>query len=204
MNMIKKMNRFKEVKRGLLILACVLSLFSCKDSGKTYSDWLEEEEDAIESFIKGKNISVTTSLPTGTSEWMDGQKRLFYKYETGDLSGLYYHQVELGTGREPETNWRAYVRYKGYTLDGTLIYDCTSAVSPDPLSFTLVQKPSTGYSYGMAFQNAVRNLRVGGHCQIIIPFGLANGSLTTVKGGKRSDAEEHRPMYYDIWLVGLE
>ena len=83
MIMIKKMNRFNEVKRGLLILACVLSLFSCKDSGKTYSEWLEEEEDAIEAFIKGKNISVTTSMPTGTSEWMDGQKRLFYKYESG-------------------------------------------------------------------------------------------------------------------------
>ena len=198
------MNCFKEVRKGLLILACALSLFSCKDSGKTYAEWLEDEEEDIESFIKGKNISVTTSMPTGSSEWMDGNKRLFYKYETGELDGLYYHQVEKGTGREPEINWRAYVRYKGYLLNGTLLYDCTSAVSPDPLSFVLVQNPSSGYSYGMAFQHAVRNLRVGGHCQIIVPFSLANGTLTTVTGGKRSDATEHKAMYYDIWLVGLE
>lgn len=200
---INKMKFFITVRRVVTLLVCAVALFSCKDT-ETYADRVDDEKEAIKSFIAGKNFAVTTSMPTDSLEWMDGNKKLFYKYETGVLEGLYYHQVEKGTGAEPQTNWKAYVRYKGYDMTGKLYYDCTAATNPDPLSFILLQNPTSNNNYGRGFQYAVRNLRVGGHCQVIIPFDLANGTLSTVTGGKRSDADEYKPMFYDIWLVALE
>ena len=63
---------------------------------------------------------------------------------------------------------------------------------------------AAGASYGVGFQQAVKNLRVGGHCQVIIPFKLANNNLVTISGTRRSDASNYQPMFYDIWLVALE
>lgn len=186
---------------GLFLLP--LLIFSCKKSD-TYADYMEDEDEKIDSYISRENIAVTGTMPTSSTKWKDGDKDLYYLYGSGKSDGLYFHLIDAGSGDiVPETNWTAYVRYTGTTLDGDLVYDCTAARNPDPLSF-VVQDDAHGQAYGRGFQQAVRNLRVGGHCKVIIPFAIGNGMLPTISGGLRSDYSNYQPMVYEIWLVGLE
>lgn len=183
-------------------LLCVLP-FSCKDT-ETYADYVENEREEIATFITSNNIAVTDNKPEGTGKWKDGDRELYYNYTSGKADGLYYHQVELGSGDlVPQNNWTAYVRYIGYTLDGKEIYNCTARYSPDPQGFVLLNSPS-GTKFGVGFQQAVKNMRVGGHCKVIIPFDIGNSYNIAISGKKRSDFDNKQPMLYEIWLVGLE
>lgn len=207
MNKAKKSLRFN-FSRNLLKALLFAALACCFASGckksNTYADYVEKEDDLIDGFISRQKIAVTGSMPESEEEWKDGDKDLYYLYSYGKSDGLYFHLCEKGDGDQtPQANWTAYVRYRGTSLDGTIVYDCTSTVNPDPLSF-VIQKDAHGHTYGRGFQEAVKNLRVGGHCKVIIPFSLANGKLTTVSGVLRSDYENYQPMFYEIWLVGLE
>ncbi len=187
----------------MLLLLCPVWSVSCKKSN-TYADYVEAEDDAIERFISRNDIAVTSTCPQDTVEWMDGNRELYYLYNSGKADGLYYHLVELGDGDQvPQEGWTAYVRYIGKTMSEEVVYDCTAAVNPDPLSF-VIQKDAYRKSYGRGFQQAVCNLRVGGHCKVIIPFSIGNHTLSTLSGGSRSDYENYQPMFYEIWLVGLE
>lgn len=186
---------------GIALLGLFIS--SCKDT-ETYADYVENEKEEIASFITTKNISVTENMPTGEGKWEDGGREVYYHYTSGKSDGLYYHQIELGDGDlVPQNNWTAYVRYIGYTLSGKEVYNCTAKYSPDPQGFVLLNSPY-GSKFGIGFQQAVKNLRVGGHCKVIIPFDLGNSYNITINGGKRSDLDNKQPMFYEIWLVGLE
>jgi len=172
----------------------------------TYSDYQEKEEDAIEGFIKSKNISVAGSMPETDGEWLNGDgKEIYYLYPSGKAKGLYYHQIKLGEGDlVPQDNWIAYVRYVGYSLEnGNMIYNCTAQYAPDPQCFRLNSKASEA-TFGIGFQQAVKNMRVGGKCRAIIPFDIGNSNNVTIKGNSTSDAGDYRTMYYEIELVGLE
>ena len=185
------------------IVAFGLLPFSCKDT-ETYADYVENEKEEIAAFITNNKIAVTENRPTSKGEWKDGDRDLYYNYTSGKADGLYYHQVELGDGDlVPRNNWTAYVRYIGYTLDGKEVYNCTASYSPDPQGFVLLSSPY-GTRFGVGFQEAVKNLRVGGHCKVIIPFDLGNSNNITITGGKRSDLDNKQPMLYESWLVGLE
>ena len=186
---------------GVALLA--LLPLSCKDS-ETYADYVESEKEEIATFITSNNIAVTEKMPEGTGQWKDGDRELYYNYTSGKADGLYYYQVELGDGDlVPQNNWTAYVRYVGYTLSGKEIYNCTARYSPDPQGFVLLNSPY-GTRFGVGFQQAVKNLRVGGHCKVIIPFDIGNSYNITINGGNRSDIDNKQPMLYEIWLVGLE
>ena len=186
---------------GVALLA--LLPLSCKDS-ETYADYVESEKEEIATFITSNNIAVTEKMPEGTGQWKDGDRELYYNYTSGKADGLYYHQEELGDGDlVPQNNWTAYVRYVGYTLSGKEIYNCTARYSPDPQGFVLLNSPY-GTRFGVGFQQAVKNLRVGGHCKVIIPFDIGNSYNITINGGNRSDIDNKQPMLYEIWLVGLE
>ncbi|MBR2261853.1 MAG: DUF4827 family protein [Paludibacteraceae bacterium] len=194
------------LKNIIVVCACMCMslLVGCRKS-ETYADYLEAQEEAIDEFVSKNNIKVVGTMPEGeTSEWMSDGQKVFYLYNSGDAEGLYYHQVELGTGdMKPQNNYTALVRYRGSKLSGELIYACTVDVSPDPVSFVLLSD-AEGATLSTGFQQAVKNLRVGGHCQVIIPFSIGNSDLVTVKGGVFSDSKNRVPMFYDIWLVGLE
>jgi len=201
MNMSKIQLKFFSKIIGVALLA--LLPLSCKDS-ETYADYVESEKEEIATFITSNNIAVTEKMPEGTGQWKDGDRELYYNYTSGKADGLYYYQVELGDGDlVPQNNWTAYVRYVGYTLSGKEIYNCTARYSPDPQGFVLLNSPY-GTRFGVGFQQAVKNLRVGGHCKVIIPFDIGNSYNITINGGNRSDIDNKQPMLYEIWLVGLE
>jgi FKBP-type peptidyl-prolyl cis-trans isomerase len=177
----------------------VISIASCSKR-KTYADYLKEERKAISSYIAANNIQVEYSKPEGNGKWATNDGKDIY-WQTA--SSLYYHQIELGDGPiAPTTGWTAYVHYIGTTLSGTIVYNHTYNQT-DPASFLISSSPS-GKQFGAGFQEAVRNLRVGGHCRIIVPFNVGNGLNQTLAGTYISDAENYTPMIYDIWLLNLE
>lgn len=189
------------IKATVLSMAIFASLIGCGDA-KTYSDYVDDEDNAIENFIKSHNISVQGSMPEGDSTWLnESGKEIYYLYASGKSEGLYYHQVKKGDGEAPKENWTAYVRYAGYTLEGRMLYNCTAQYAPDPQSLKIT---SSGSTFGVGFQQALKNLRVGGKCKVIIPFSIGNENNLTLTGVTMSDANEYRPMYYEIELVGLE
>lgn len=193
-------------KLAVLSLSSILfvALTGCSKT-KSYSDYLDDEDDAIEKFIKDHKIAVEGTMPASNDEWLtaDG-KEIYYLYASGKAEGLYFHQVSKGEGTiEPQKNWTAYVRYAGYTLQGNMRYNCTAQYSPDPQSFKITSDASNT-TFGEGFQQAVKNLRVGGKCKVIIPFKIGNENNITITGGTISDAAEYQPMYYEIELVGLE
>jgi hypothetical protein len=201
MNMSKIELKFFSKIVGVALLG--LLPLSCKDT-ETYADYVESVKEEIATFITSNNIAVTEKMPEGTGQWKDGDRELYYNYTSGKADGLYYHQVELGDGDLVlQNNWTAYVRYVGYTLNGKEIYNCTARYSPDPQGFVLLNSPY-GTRFGVGFQQAVKNLRVGGHCKVIIPFDIGNSYNIAINGGNRSDIDNKQPMLYEIWLVGLE
>ena len=192
----------KILKFFVAAFAVVAALCACKKSN-TYADYVEDEDEKIDNFISSKKIKVVTEMPEKMEDWMDGEYTVYYLYTSGKADGLYFHLDSLGSGDEvPEANWTAYVRYRGYDLLGTLWYSCWNDVSPDPVSF-VIQKDAGGSTYGRGFQQAVKNLRVGGACKVIIPFSIANQTLATVAGGVRSDYSLYQPAYYEIKLEQL-
>ena len=186
----------------VVCLLLILSLNACKKSN-TYADYKEDEDEAIASFISKNNIKVTSVEPDSDEDWVEDGRDVYCLYTSTKSDGLYFHLCERGDGQSPEVNWTAYVRYVGTTMSGKEYYNCTSSFSPDPLSF-VVQSNASGETYGKGFQEAVKKLKVGGHCKVIIPFSLGNSTLTMTTGGTFSDMGNYKPMYYEIWLVGVE
>ncbi len=194
------------LKKAFVSLSTVFvaSLMGCGDT-MTYSDYQEEEDEAIEKFINDRHISVVGEMPGSDGEWLNGEgKEIYCLYASGKAKGLYYHQVKKGDGDIiPQNDWTAYVRYVGYGMNGNMIYNCTSQYAPDPQCFKLSSNASDA-TFGVGFQQAVKNLRVGGKCKVIIPFDIGNSDNVTIKGYTTSDVGEYRTMYYEIELVGLE
>lgn len=185
----------------LYVCAIVLLLVgaSCSRT-KSYADYVNEENSAINSYLKKENVVVVNTVPTGDDEWLSEDGRpIYFK----DSYGMYYHQIKKGAGTmQPQTGYTAYVRYVGSDLFGKTYYSCTSQNSADPASFTLSSR--SGSVYGVGFQNSVRLMRSGGCCRVIIPFAVGNGYNMTLSGLTSSDMGDYRPMVYDIWLVNVE
>jgi FKBP-type peptidyl-prolyl cis-trans isomerase len=178
----------------------VISIASCSKT-KTYADYLEEERKSISRYIDASNIRVQNSKPEETAEWKtDDGRDIYYR----SSSGLYYHQIEQGDGAiAPMVRNKVYVRYVGKTLSGNVIYDCTPKVSPNPESFEISPNPR-GKRFGTGFQEAVKYMREGGRCKIIVPFNLGNGTNWTLSGTLFSDSDNYTPMVYEIWLLRVD
>ncbi len=190
----------KCLKAAFLSLLSILSIASCSKT-KTYADYLKEEREGISKYISANNIDVENSKPEGTDEWKTSDGKDIYFHSS---SGLYYHQIEQGSGVvAPVVGYTAYIRYVGTNLSGTVIYDCTAKYSANPQSFEISSSPS-GKTFGVGFQEAVKYMRAGGHCKIILPFNIGNGSNLTKAGTTFSDAANYVPMLYEIWLIRVE
>lgn len=194
-------SKFKYIKTIFFSLLSIVSIASCSKT-KTYADYLKEERKNISNYINAESIDIQNSKPEGSSEWKtaDGKNDVYYH----SSSGLYYHQIDRGGGLvDPVVGYTVYIRYIGTTLSGTVMYDCTSKIEPDPQSFEIASNPN-GRTFGVGFQEAVKYMRSGGHCKIILPFNIGNGSNLTLTGTVFSDAANYTPMLYEIWLIRVE
>lgn len=192
------------LKSVILTAACMaaLAFSSCKD-GETYAEHLEDEKDAISSYLKTNKISVVKTSPDSTTEWLTEEGNLVY-YQFSD--GLYFHLIEKGdtTTLAPKVGNMVFMRYIGKDMNSDVIYDCSVARTANPECVRLISSPTSDVTFGEGFQKAVRCLYAGGHCKIIVPFKIGNGFNNTVYGTTESDAEKYRPMEYEIWVTRIE
>ena len=157
----------RNIQPGLLFLTIVLmiSLVSC-DPAKKYE---KEEAAKIENYL-------------------NSNKNLNFELKP---SGLYYLEVEAGTGRTPVAHDTAYVKYTGKLLDGT-VFD-TNVGKVDSLIFPVAE----GWLiYG--FDEGITFMREGGKAMFLIPSKLAYGpsGYYIIEG--------YTPLLYDIELVKVK
>lgn len=94
---------------------------------------------------------------------------IFLAQMTKTSDGLYYHDLEPGTGEEAQLNDRVTIDYNGFRPDGSL-FD-SSIVREEPFEFVLGHREVIrGWELG------VRGMKVGGRRLLVIPPNLAYGS----------------------------
>jgi FKBP-type peptidyl-prolyl cis-trans isomerase FkpA len=149
---------------SLLVLAVVLilSLNSCDPSKK-----FENEEKAQ------------------IQEYLTSNPNLAFERKP---SGLYYLEVQTGTGLTPEIYDSAYVRYTGKFLDGT-VFD--SNVSSGKLYGFIIGENIAGFDEGLLY------MKVGGKSMLLVPSALGYGSTGSYYLGMPG----YTPLLFDIELV---
>ncbi len=150
--------------KGLMLLVSVLaiSLYSCNPARQ----YEKEEASAIEDYIsKNPNLD----------------------FEHKE-SGLYYYEMEAGTGRTPVAHDTAYVMYTGKFLNGT-VFD-TNVGTTDTLIFAVDEGwMITGFDEGITY------MKEGGKALFLIPSSLAYGpsGYYTIGG--------YTPILYEVYLA---
>ena len=143
----------------------LISLWSCDPSEK-----YEKEENAkIKTFLSS-NSSINFVLKP---------------------SGLYYYDVQVGTGRTPVMGDTAYVEYTVKSTDGTIIG--TNVGTSDTLIFPVAE----GYMIA-GFDEGITYMKAGGKAMFLIPSKLAYGPVgyLTIPG--------YTPLVYDVYLVHVK
>jgi len=106
-------------------------------------------------------------------------------------SGLYYIEIEKGTGAKAEAGKKVEVHYTGTLLDGTK-FD-SSHDRNQPFSFTLGQgQVIKGWDEGIAMMN------VGGKAKLIIPSAIAYGERDM------GTISPYSTLVFDVELLGVE
>jgi FKBP-type peptidyl-prolyl cis-trans isomerase len=105
-------------------------------------------------------------------------------------SGLYYLDIEVGTGRLSVTSDTAFIKYTGKFLDGT-VFD-SNVERDDSLIFPV----NKGFLIP-GFDEGVTYMREGGKAMFLIPSNLAYGS-----SGYYMPA--YTPVLFDVELVRIK
>ena len=125
----------------LLSLSLIL-LVGCDPSKK----WEKEEKQQIDQYLRTLGDTVAVLKP----------------------SGLYYINIQEGTGRTPVANDTVYMWYKATFIDGSLFTSNLDQTSP--YGFIVGYGPLEG------IDEAVRYMKEGGSAKLILPSSLAYGS----------------------------
>lgn len=160
--MIKK--NIQAILLGLTVVL-IISITSC-DPSKKYE---KEEKVKIQEYLSN-NPSLNFELKT---------------------SGLYYLEVEPGSGLGPVTLDSAFVRYTGKLLDGT-IFD-SNVTTGRPLYDFIVGENITGFDEGILL------MKEGGKSIFLLPSELAygaSGSYPYIRG--------YTPLLFEVELVKVK
>jgi FKBP-type peptidyl-prolyl cis-trans isomerase FkpA len=139
-------------------------------------------------------ISLTSCDPAKKYEKEENTKIQDYLNSNGSLtfvqkpSGLYYMDVQVGTGRAPVAHDTVFLKYTGKFLDGT-VFD-TNVGKPDSLSF-----PANEGWMIPGFDEGITYMKQGGKAMFLIPSKLAYG----VSGYYIIDG--YTPLLFDIELL---
>lgn len=176
------MKRFKTI---ILLLAGLLMVgTSCKDT-KSYADYLEDEEKAIDLLISENGFNILKKFP---ENYIFGEND-FYKDPS---TGVYFNIISYGDSAvKPKLKETIYIRYKGLSYFGsedTTRYTNTNSPYPEQFDYIGPISSITQDSYGTA--GWVVPLRYVGHrgkVKLIIPFEM----------GSSYDQSNYLPSYYD-------
>jgi FKBP-type peptidyl-prolyl cis-trans isomerase FkpA len=143
----------------------ILSLISCNPSAK-----LEKAE------------------KESISNYLAGNSNLNYELKP---SGLYYLEVQTGTGRTPVAHDTVYVIYTGKFLDGSVF---TSNVGKDIYVFPF------GEEYNiLGFEEGISYMKEGGKSSLLLPSKLAYGPT-----GRTPIIQGYTALLYDVELVKVK
>jgi len=105
--------------------------------------------------------------------------------------GLYYADLDVGTGTEARSGDRVTLHYSGWLPDGTL-FD-SSLKSSEPIVFVVGEKQVIrGWDLG------IPGMRVGGRRVLVIPPGLAYGPR-----GVRGVVPGNATLVFEVELVAV-
>jgi FKBP-type peptidyl-prolyl cis-trans isomerase len=158
-------------KRTILLFVTglvLVTLFSC-DPGKKFR---EMEEDTIQTYLS-----------------LNPDKNFVLK-----PSGLYYLEVQTGTGVMPVTNDTAYVKYTGKFLDGT-VFDANMT---NGATDTLIFPVNHGWLI-LGVDEGINYMRVGGTATLLMPSSLgfgAAGSYPAIPG--------YSPLLFEVQLLKVK
>jgi FKBP-type peptidyl-prolyl cis-trans isomerase FkpA len=108
-----------------------------------------------------------------------------------NASGLYYIELQKGTGAAAEKGKKCLVHYKGTLLDGR-VFD--SSEGREPFEFVLGQDAVIeGWHQGIAM------MKVGGKARLLIPSSLAYGER-----GAGNSIPPYAPLMFDVELVAVK
>jgi FKBP-type peptidyl-prolyl cis-trans isomerase len=109
-------------------------------------------------------------------------------------SGLYYLEVEAGSGRLPVTHDTAYIIYTGKFLDGTVFDTNIGTTKTD----TLIRPVNEGWIIS-GFDEGLTYMKEGGKAMLLIPSELAYGTY-----GRYPYIQGYTPLLFDIELVKVK
>jgi len=150
----------------LLTVVLMVSLVSCDPSKK---------------FEKEESVKI--------QDYLSSNSNLNFVLKT---SGLYYLEVQAGSGQLPVKLDTVYTKFTAKFLDGT-IFD-TNVGTPDSLISILGEGwPLSGYDEGIAY------MKVGGKAILLLPSKLAYGSY-----GSYPYIQGYTPLLLDVELVKVK
>jgi len=154
--------KYTQILFSTIIIGLLVLLVSC-DPTKKYR---ENEIEEIQSYLDSNPTIEFESKP----------------------SGLYFADVQVGTGIMPVLHDTVYVRYTGKFLDGTE-FDSNLTLT-DPLSFPVAE----GWLIA-GFDEGITYMKEGGKALFLIPSALAYGSsgYYGIPG--------YTPLLFDVELV---
>lgn len=154
---------------GMLSGLLFLIYFTSCNPDKKWKELEEEEKLAIQDYLS-ENDSINFELKT---------------------SGLYYHNVKVGTGPLAETHDTAYVFYTMKYLSGTPFE--TNVGTDDTLVFPV----NEGWLSVKGFDEGVTYMKEGGNAKLLVPSSLAFGASGTYY------ISSYTPLLFDVELVKL-
>jgi len=140
----------------------VLFLISC-DPGKKYE---KQEEEDIDAYLSNNSDLAFELKP----------------------SGLYYYDVQEGTGIMPAKSDTVYLFYTGKFLDGS-VFDSNVADKD-----TLILPIGEGWLIS-GFDEGIQYMKAGGKAMLLIPSDLAYGSVG------RGPIGGYTPLLFDVELL---
>jgi FKBP-type peptidyl-prolyl cis-trans isomerase len=154
---------------GILSGLLILMYFTSCNPDKKWKEMEEEEKQAIKDFLTD-NDSINFELKS---------------------SGLYYHDVKVGTGLLSRTHDTAYVFYTMKFLSGTTSE--TNVGTEDTLIFPV----NEGWLSVKGFDEGVTYMKEGGKAKFLVPSSLAFGSSGTYI------IPSYTPLLFEVELVRL-
>jgi len=181
-------------------IVLIISTMSCNDS-KTIQEYIREEEQAIERFLKKENFDVTTKWP-GFEAFQKNDK-LYYK--TDGTTYVYMHIVDRGdTAHKVTTKDKVQVRFESLTYIKTYVSgDTTRYAFADVGPYYASQPLEFRYGNSASYTADLSGLACAGWATPLTPdFEGAVGEGAIVDliipsvSGNSTDNTNFQPVYY--------